>query len=62
MTRKDTTPFLRKFLLLLNLISFFITACSYIVIQIQIRLEEAFFVRQHGEAYTRYKERVRRLI
>ncbi|GAB2677359.1 hypothetical protein GCM10027036_33980 [Flavihumibacter cheonanensis] len=97
MTRKDTTPFLRKqvltatslqsfisynhmaysrnpiflgmlfsvfglFLVLPNLITFFVSCCSYIVIQIQIRLEEEFLGRQHGEAYTRYKERVRRLI
>lgn len=50
------------FLVLPNLITFFVAVSSYIVIQIQIRLEEEFLGRQHGEAYTRYKERVRRLI
>jgi protein-S-isoprenylcysteine O-methyltransferase Ste14 len=50
------------FLVLPNLITFFVSCCSYIVIQIQIRLEEEFLGRQHGEAYTRYKVRVRRLI
>ncbi len=50
------------FLVLPNLITFFVAVSSYIVIQIQIRLEEEFLGRQHGEAYTQYKERVRRLI
>jgi protein-S-isoprenylcysteine O-methyltransferase Ste14 len=35
---------------------------SYILIQVQIRLEEAFLEREHGEAYAAYLQKVRRLI
>ncbi len=35
---------------------------GYVLIQIQIRLEEEFLRKEHGEAYIKYKQRVRRLI
>lgn len=50
------------FLILPNMISFFAAAGSYLIIQIQIRLEEAFLQREHGEQYNAYKSAVRRLI
>jgi protein-S-isoprenylcysteine O-methyltransferase Ste14 len=35
---------------------------GYVLIQIQIRLEEEFLTGQHGQKYTDYKQKVRRLI
>ncbi|MFY8191279.1 MAG: methyltransferase family protein [Bacteroidia bacterium] len=35
---------------------------GYVLIQIQIRLEEEFLMKEHGEKYLRYKQKVRRLI
>ncbi len=35
---------------------------GYVLIQIQIRLEEEFLIEQHGEKYIEYREKVRRLI
>lgn len=35
---------------------------GYVLIQIQIRLEEEFLTKQHGETYLAYKNKVRRLI
>ncbi|MDP3927864.1 MAG: isoprenylcysteine carboxylmethyltransferase family protein [Bacteroidota bacterium] len=35
---------------------------GYVLIQIQIRLEEDFLMKEHGEKYLRYKQKVRRLI
>lgn len=35
---------------------------GYILIQIQIRLEEEFLTKEHGQKYLDYKQRVRRLI
>lgn len=35
---------------------------GYVLIQIQIRLEEEFLTNQHGQEYAVYKQRVRRLI
>lgn len=50
------------FLIIPNTITFFTMAATYIIIQIQIRLEEEHLVKQHGTIYTEYKQRVRRLI
>ena len=50
------------FLILPNAITLFITATSYIVIQIQIRLEEEHLQNMHGNDYDNYKKKVRRLI
>lgn len=35
---------------------------GYVLIQIQIRLEEEFLTNQHGQKYIAYKQKVRRLI
>lgn len=50
------------FLILPNAITFFVAAASYIVIQIQIRLEEEHLVKQHGRGYEAYKQKVKRLL
>lgn len=50
------------FLILPNALTFLVAAASYIVIQIQIRLEEEHLLKQHGTAYKEYKRTVRRLI
>ncbi len=39
-----------------------ISVTTWVVIQIQIRLEEEFLARQHGDVYRQYKDTVRRLI
>jgi protein-S-isoprenylcysteine O-methyltransferase Ste14 len=35
---------------------------GYVLIQIQIRLEEEFLTKEHGQSYLDYKQKVRRLI
>ena len=35
---------------------------GYVLIQIQIRLEEEFLTKEHGQEYLNYKQKVRRLI
>ncbi len=35
---------------------------GYVLIQIQIRLEEEFLTHQHGQKYLEYKQKVRRII
>ncbi|MGL4631963.1 MAG: methyltransferase family protein [Leadbetterella sp.] len=50
------------FLILPNALTFCLTVTTYIVIQIQIRLEEEFLERQHGKDYVMYKLRTKRLI
>jgi len=35
---------------------------SYVLIQIQIRLEEEFLTKEHGQNYVTYRQKVRRLI
>lgn len=50
------------FLVLPNAITFFVIATSYIIIQVQIRLEETHLSQQHGLAYRQYRERVKRLV
>lgn len=49
------------FLVIANAISFCILVTTYIVIQIQIRLEEEFLKKQHGEQYISYQSKTRRL-
>ncbi|NCU02889.1 MAG: isoprenylcysteine carboxylmethyltransferase family protein, partial [Chitinophagaceae bacterium] len=50
------------FFVLPNALTFFAMAASYIVIQIQIRLEEVHLLQQHGAEYAAYKQRTKRLI
>lgn len=50
------------FFLTLNAISLLFLILGYVLIQVQIRLEEEFLYRQHGEKYLDYLIKVRRLI
>jgi len=50
------------FLVLPNILTFFIAFTGYIVIQIQIRLEEEFLLKEFGQKYIDYKNNTRRLI
>lgn len=50
------------FLVLPNALTLVVLVASYILIQVQIRLEEAYLLRQHGQAYAEYRSRVRRLV
>lgn len=48
------------FLVLTNLLTAICLVSSYLLIAIQIRLEEEFLHKQHGANYTAYKNKVRR--
>lgn len=50
------------FLILPNAITFAVLFAAYVVLQITMRLEEDFLLKQHGEQYLAYKNKVRRLI
>lgn len=50
------------FLVLPNILTFFVAFTGYIVIQIQIRLEEGFLLKEFGQKYAEYKNKTRRLI
>ena len=50
------------FLVIPNAVSFCILLTTYIVIHIQIRLEEEFLKKQHGEQYKSYQSKTRRLL
>jgi len=50
------------FLIIPNALTFFAMAATYMIIQIQIRLEEEYLTKQHGSGYKSYKNAVRRLI
>jgi protein-S-isoprenylcysteine O-methyltransferase Ste14 len=44
-----------------NALTLIFLIVGYILIQIQIRLEEAYLEKDHGEVYKAYKKKVRRL-
>ena len=50
------------FLLTPNAWTLLFMILGYVLIQIQIRLEEDFLIEQHGSNYLNYKKKVRRLI
>ena len=50
------------FLILPNTLTFFLTITTYIIIQIQIRLEEEFLQKQHAQDYVNYKLKTKRLL
>ena len=50
------------FLVIPNVVTFFTMTTTYIVIQIQIRLEEEHLFKQHATSYSKYKKKVRRLL
>jgi protein-S-isoprenylcysteine O-methyltransferase Ste14 len=43
-----------------NAVTLVLLACAYISLEIQIRCEEAFLMRQHGDSYVAYRSRVGR--
>lgn len=45
-----------------NALTAILSITGYILIQIQIRLEEEFLAREHGQNYAKYRQKVRRLI
>jgi protein-S-isoprenylcysteine O-methyltransferase Ste14 len=57
-----TTTLFGLFLVLPNAVTLLVLICGYLLIQIQIRLEEEFLLKQHGEKYLEYFRRVKRLI
>ena len=50
------------FFIVPNALTFFLTITTYIIIQIQIRLEEDFLQKQHAQDYVNYKLKTKRLI
>lgn len=50
------------FLVLPNALTLCLLVASYLVIQVQVRLEEDFLERSHGAAYQNYRRQVRRWI
>jgi len=50
------------FFILPNALTFFLTITTYIVIKIQIRLEEEFLQKQHAQDYVNYKLKTKRLL
>ena len=50
------------FLVTPNALTVLFLILAYIIIQIQIRLEEEFLTKEHGQKYLNYKQKVRRLI
>ena len=50
------------FFIVPNALTFFLTITTYIIIQIQIRLEEDFLQKQHDQDYVNYKLKTKRLI
>jgi protein-S-isoprenylcysteine O-methyltransferase Ste14 len=50
------------FLVSPNALTFLFLILGYVLIQVQIRLEEEFLTNEHGQKYIDYKHKVRRLI
>lgn len=50
------------FLVTPNALTSIFMILGYVLIQIQIRLEEEFLTKEHGKEYSYYKEKIRRLI
>lgn len=50
------------FFILPNAFTFLVAVTSYIIIHIQVRLEEEHLLKQHGSFYINYKNKVRRMI
>ncbi len=57
-----TASALGIFLIIPNALTFFTLLTTYFIIHIQIRLEEAFLAKEHGQLYLEYTKKVRRLI
>jgi protein-S-isoprenylcysteine O-methyltransferase Ste14 len=50
------------FLIIPNAITFCIFITVYLIIQVQIRLEEEYLLKRHGENYNNYKRKTKRLL
>jgi protein-S-isoprenylcysteine O-methyltransferase Ste14 len=50
------------FLVTPNAVTALFLIVGYILIQVQIRLEEEFLIKEHGQHYLDYKQKVRRII
>ena len=50
------------FLIIPNAITFCIFITVYLIIQVQIRLEEEYLLKNHGENYNNYKRKTKRLL
>lgn len=48
------------FLLIPTLVTFFFLVLGYVLIQVQVRLEEAFLSQKYGDIYNQYRKKVRR--
>ena len=56
------TTLIGYFLVLPNAVTLFVATAGYLLIQIQIRLEEEFLRSQHGMIYEQYMQTVRRIL
>lgn len=56
------TTLLGFFLLLPNAVTLLVFVSGFMLIQIQVRLEEEFLLKQHGTNYENYKRNVRRFL
>jgi protein-S-isoprenylcysteine O-methyltransferase Ste14 len=56
------TAILGLFLLIPTAVNFTLLVVVYLVIQVQIRLEEEFLESQHGDQYIQYRNKVRRFL
>ncbi len=50
------------FLVVPNALTLLVLVVGVVLIQIQVRLEEEFLARTHGEEYEQYRQQVRRWI
>lgn len=54
--------YIGTFLIIPNLLSFCIMVLTIVILQVQVRLEEEFLIKIHGDEYNLYKNKVRRWI
>ena len=50
------------FMIVPNALTFFTALATYFIIQVQVRLEEAFLAKQHPVDYPKYKQKVKRFL
>ncbi|MCB0370800.1 MAG: isoprenylcysteine carboxylmethyltransferase family protein, partial [Bdellovibrionales bacterium] len=54
--------YIGTFLIIPNLLSFCIMVLTIVILQVQVRLEEEYLIKIHGDEYDEYKNKVRRWI
>lgn len=52
--------YIGTFLIIPNLLSFCIMVLTIVILQVQVRLEEEYLIKIHGDEYSVYKNKVRR--